>query len=172
MPRLPLDGIHRIIEVFSYGGHGHERHGVADGGERVPQLVGEHGKELIFALISLLESHRRPLLVVDVDHDAGKAHGTTIGISFNLAASDNPTDRAVTLDDTIFRRVVGTRFDGLSDAGGDSFAVVGMNRPDVAFKRSSCGLLGRNGEEAGQVGIRNDAVVDDVPCPCGDGSGF
>jgi hypothetical protein len=58
---LARDDVHRPLDVLVEAARGGERHGVADGRERVPQLVGEHGQELVFPPVVLAEQFGLPL---------------------------------------------------------------------------------------------------------------
>ena len=69
--------------MFFVVAHGHEHDRVADGGQRVPQLVGEHGQEVVFLLVVFLKLPNQsfpillgPLSVGDV-HAGGNEKNDT-----------------------------------------------------------------------------------------------
>ena len=72
--RLAVDDTGRPLQLLRTGRPGaQDLYGVADGSERVPQLVREQGEKLVLALVGLAELTLRPLLVGDVARDLGRA---------------------------------------------------------------------------------------------------
>ena len=57
----------------------HDLNGVADGRQRVPQLVGEHGEEMVLALIGVAKRFLHSLSVVDVGDDRANAQDRAVG---------------------------------------------------------------------------------------------
>ena len=68
--------------------------GVGDGRERVPQLVGEHGQELVLAAVILLERLLRPLLVVDVGAGPEPFGDRPVVVADRRASRLEPSGRA------------------------------------------------------------------------------
>ena len=58
LSHLPLDDVARPVAALLVGGQLEDGHGVVDGGERVAELVGQHGQELILAAVVLAEGLR------------------------------------------------------------------------------------------------------------------
>ena len=56
---LPGDDLHRPVDVLLEAAPCRELHGVADGRQRVPQLVGEHGEELVLPPVVASGAPRR-----------------------------------------------------------------------------------------------------------------
>ena len=63
LPHLPLDDVLGEVDVLRVVGHLEDGDGVADGGERVPQLVGEHRQELVFSSVVLAELFIQPAVL-------------------------------------------------------------------------------------------------------------
>ena len=57
----------------------HDLNGVADRSQRVSQLVGEHGEEVILALVGVAERFLHSLAVVDVGDDRADAQDRAVG---------------------------------------------------------------------------------------------
>ena len=55
MAALPLDDFRRIIVVFLGIAPRHEYDRVADGGQRVPELMGKRGQEVVFLPVVFLK---------------------------------------------------------------------------------------------------------------------
>ncbi len=57
----------------------HDLNGVADGRQRVPQFVGEHGEEMVLALVGITKRFLHSFSVVDVGDDRADAQNRAIG---------------------------------------------------------------------------------------------
>ena len=86
LPHLPFDDFLGEIDILGVVGHLEDGDGVADGGQRVPQLVGEHRQELVLSSVVLAQ-----LFVEPAVFDSGRGHlrklhdeGLVIGREFAL----------------------------------------------------------------------------------------
>ena len=57
----------------------HDLDGVADGRQGIAQFVGEHGQELVLALVGVFEGFFHAFAVVDVGHDRARAQQGPVG---------------------------------------------------------------------------------------------
>ncbi len=57
----------------------HDLDGVADRGQGIAQLVGEHGQELVLALVGVFEGFFHAFAIVDIGHDRACAQQGPVG---------------------------------------------------------------------------------------------
>jgi hypothetical protein len=121
------------------------------------------------ALVEPPVLRRGPMPLRDIDDDPGKAPGIARGVVLRLAPGDDPPRGAVGLGEAVFRLVLGPRPDRPPDDLGDPLAVLGVDGLQVARDRPSGRVRRGDREEAGEVPVRDDPVVGNVPRPGGDG---
>ena len=122
MAALPVDGLGRIIAVFLILAHRDEQDGVADGGQRVPQLMGEGGQEIVLLLVvflELLDEHLAivlgPLAVIDVERYARHGNRPSGGVAQAAPLDADPMDRPIRPTGAVLDIEVGIPVGGFGD---------------------------------------------------------
>ena len=96
---LPLHQGVGLLVGLRVGGEAEDLQGVADRGERVAKLMGQHGEELVLAAVGVPQRLFRALAVGDLAVAATQAEVLAPLPEDGLAGLGQPADRAVPVDD-------------------------------------------------------------------------
>src|SRR5579883_823284 len=117
-------------------------------------------------LLAVAQALFRVLAGGYVEHDAGEAHRLAVLILEGAAAGCNPVKAAILREDAILFVEIKAVTEALSDLFANPSAIIRVDAAHVIFERCACGGFGRvDREELGELSVRVEAILGDVPIP-------